>query len=103
MNIDGHEKEKAAMRAFHEGDRKKGYALQDEFVAELREALQSQDHCSCKKPCKYHGKCVECVAIHRAHREHLPNCFQSMINERVAAISALTEDSYVKEQMAKDS
>ena len=97
MIIDGHEKEKEAMRAFHAGEREKGYALQDEFVRELREAFKGKDHCSCKKPCKYHGKCMECVSIHRAHREHLPNCFRSMVNERVAAISALTEDSYAEE------
>ena len=97
MKIDGHEKEKEAMKEFHKGNRQEGIKIQDEFVAELREALKSQDHCSCKKPCKYHGKCVECVAIHRAHQEHLPNCFRSMVNEKIAVLSGLTEDTIVED------
>ena len=97
MKIDGHAKEKEAMKEFHEGNRQEGIKIQDEFVAELREALKSQDHCSCKKPCKYHGKCVECVAIHRAHQEHLPNCFRSMVNEKIAVLSGLTEDTIVED------
>lgn len=97
MIIDGHAKEKEAMEEFHKGNRQEGSKIQDEFVEELREALKTQDHCSCKKPCKYHGKCVECVAIHRAHREHLPNCFRSMVNEKIAVISGLTEDTLIED------
>lgn len=88
------------MQAFHKGERTLGYQLQDEFVAELRESLGTQDHCTCEKACKHHGQCVECVAIHRAHREHLPNCFKSMVNEKIAILSGLTEHS-VMEQIKK--
>lgn len=100
MIIDNNPKEKEAMEAFHSGDRPLGYKLQDEFVHELRDSLGKIDHCTCKKACKYHGHCVECVAIHRAHREHLPNCFQSMVNERIEKLSELTEHS-VAEQIKK--
>jgi hypothetical protein len=93
MKIDGNRKEKNAMKAFRLGNTVEGHMLQDEFVAEVRESLKTQDHCSCTAKCKYHGKCIECVAIHRAHREHLPYCFRDMVNDRIAAVSELTEHS----------
>lgn len=91
MTIDGNPKEKKAMEAFHRGDRAEGLKIQDEFVDELRNALRSQDHCSCKKACKFHGKCIECVSIHRAHQDHLPNCFHIMVNQKLESLLQLTE------------
>jgi hypothetical protein len=85
------------MQAFKRGERALGHKLQDEFVAELRESKEKEDYCSCEKACKYHGKCVECVAIHRAHREHLPNCFRSLVNERIEILSELTEHSIIEQ------
>lgn len=96
MRIDGNETERRAMEAFHRGDRAEGMRIQDAFIAEFREAYAGKDHCSCEKACKFHGRCVECVAIHRAHQDHLPNCFHPMVNERVHALSALTEHSAVE-------
>ncbi|MPN39726.1 hypothetical protein SDC9_187255 [bioreactor metagenome] len=85
------------MKAFYKGDRSLGHKIQDEFVEELRASLGKTDHCSCQKACKYHGKCIECVAIHRAHREHLPNCFRSMVNERIEKLSELTEHTALEQ------
>lgn len=93
MRIDSNETEKRAMDAFKAGNRQEGLRIQDEFVAELRAFARENDHCSCRKACKFHGKCMECVAIHRAHEDHLPNCFHGMVNAQLKAISALTEDS----------
>ena len=69
MIIEGNEKEKAAMAEFHKGNRKEGLRLQEEFAAAFREEYKEKDHCPCKKACRYHGNCKECVAIHRAHQE----------------------------------
>ena len=91
MIIDGNEKEKAAMKEFHKGNREKGLILQEEFASEFRKEFAQKDHCSCTKSCRYHGNCKECVAIHRAHQEHLPNCFRTMINEKIKILSELTE------------
>ena len=66
MIIEGNEKEKAAMAEFHKGNRKEGLRLQEEFAAAFREEYKEKDHCPCKKACRYHGNCKECVAIHRA-------------------------------------
>lgn len=91
MKIDDNPIEKEAMEAFRQGNRVEGLKIQDRFVDTLHEAMKEQDHCSCKKACKYHGKCVECVAIHRAHQEHLPNCFRDMVNRKIKSLSELTE------------
>ena len=61
-------KKKAAMAEFHKGNRKEGLRLQEEFAAAFREEYKEKDHCPCKKACRYHGNCKECVAIHRAHQ-----------------------------------
>lgn len=91
MIIDNNPKEIEAMEAFHRGDRKTGSQLQEEFDSEFQEEYKSKDHCPCKKACRYHGNCKECVAIHRAHQEHVPNCMRPMINRKIKLLSELTE------------
>ena len=90
--IDNNELEMAAMELFKSGDIEKAQQLQEQFLKQLRDSRQ--DHCSCPKPCKHHGKCVECVVIHRGHGDHLPYCFRDMLNKRIDALSALGEHSY---------
>ena len=97
MVIDNNEKERYAVTLFRAGDRDGAMKIQDEFVAEFRAYCDAKnDHCSCKRACKFHGKCKECVAIHRAHMDHLPNCFHPMINQRLQAVSVLTEHTLVQ-------
>ena len=97
MIIEGNPKEKEAMKAFHEGDRAKGLKLQEEFAAAFREEYQEKDHCPCKKACRYHGNCKECVAIHRAHQEHVPNCMRPILNKKIKLLSELTERTIADE------
>ena len=97
MQIEHNEKEIAAMREFHKGNRQKGLILQEEFVAEFRKEYANKDHCSCRKACRYHGNCKECVAIHRAHQEHVPNCMRPIINQKLKIISELTEHTLANE------
>lgn len=91
MIIDGNEIEKAAMEQFHMGNRAEGLRIQEEFASKFRKEYKEKDHCPCKKACRYHGNCKECVAIHRAHEEHVPYCMQSMINKKLKLLSELTE------------
>ncbi|MEI3266671.1 LPS biosynthesis protein [Frisingicoccus sp.] len=91
MIIEENPIEKQAMKAFHEGFREEGLKLQEKFVSAFRREYAEKDHCPCKKACRYHGNCKECVAIHRAHGEHVPNCMQPMINRRLKILSELTE------------
>lgn len=97
MIIDNNPKETEAMEAFHRGDRKEGLRLQEEFASEFREEYKDKDHCSCKKACRYHGNCKECVAIHRAHQEHVPNCMRPLINKKIKILSELTEHTIANE------
>lgn len=97
MDIDNNPIEKRAMEAFHRGDRAEGLRIQEEFAAEFREEYREKDHCPCQKACRYHGNCKECVAIHRAHQEHVPNCLRPMLNRKIKALSELTEHTLARE------
>lgn len=89
MQIDNNEMEKRAMELFKQGRGQEASALQDEFLAEVKRS--GADHCSCPGNCKWHGKCVECVTLHRGHGDHLPHCFYKMVNERLEGLMGLTE------------
>ena len=97
MIIDGNQKEKDAMAQFHLGNHEEGARLQEEFASEFRSEYKDKDHCPCTAACRYHGNCKECVAIHRAHQEHVPNCLRPLINAKLALLSELTEHSIVNE------
>ena len=94
MIIDNNETEKRAMKEFHLCNRKEGLKIQEEFASAFRTEYAHKDHCSCTKACRYHGNCKECVAIHRAHQEHVPNCMRPIINKKIAVLSELTEHTY---------
>lgn len=97
MDIDNNPIEKRAMEAFHRGERAEGLRIQEEFAAAFREEYREKDHCPCQKACRYHGNCKECVAIHRAHQEHVPNCLRPMLNRKIKALSELTEHTLARE------
>lgn len=97
MKIEGNQKEIDAMSEFHKGNRAEGLKLQEEFASEFRKEFENKDHCPCKKACRYHGNCKECVAIHRAHQEHVPNCMRQIINKKIMLLSELTEHSIANE------
>jgi hypothetical protein len=93
MIIDNNELAKKAMDYFREKDSITGHKLLKEFLDNVKNS--GQDHCSCiNVKCRYHGKCIDCVILHRGHNDHLPNCFHDMINDRINSISCLTEHSF---------
>ena len=48
--------------------------------------------CTCpNKLCDWHGKCKECVALHRHHGDHVPFCLQPILREKVKAIASAVE------------
>ena len=103
MVIEHNPKELAAMAEFHKGNRAQGLKLQEEFASEFREEYKEKDHCPCKKACRYHGNCKECVAIHRAHQEHVPNCMRPVLNQKIKLLSELTEHTIAGEiEMPKE-
>ena len=92
MKIDGNKKEKAAMKAYFDGKHGEYLRLQGEFVEEFKRVYAKKDHCSCPESCRYHGDCKVCVAIHRAHREHLPYCMQVILKENLSDPKGLIEE-----------
>ena len=97
MNIEGNKKEIEAMEQFHKGNRQEGLRLQEQFAAAFREEYKDKDHWPGKKACRYHGNCKECVAIHRAHQEHVPNCMRPIFNANIKLLSELTEHTIANE------
>lgn len=91
MQIDNNEKEIQAMALFKAGRKEEGSALQQEFLNEFHEEYAHKDHCPCKNACRRHGNCKDCIAIHRAHAEHVPVCLQPMLNKYICAFTELTE------------
>lgn len=48
--------------------------------------------CPCPNPlCNWHGKCTECVALHRYHGDHVPFCLQPIIRDKLAALAGTAE------------
>ena len=77
MIIEHNPAEVEAMQAYKDGDIDKAHDLEAEFVRQFQEAFKDGvSHCSCEEACRWHGMCRECVAIHRAHGDHLPNCLK---------------------------
>ena len=89
--IDDHPKEIKAGKLFKKGATQKASKMQDDFLHEVMHS--GEDYCSCPARCKFHGKCAQCVVLHRGHGDHLPHCFQLMVNRRIEELSALTEHS----------
>ena len=89
MSVDNTPTEIQALEVLRQGDKKTFHELQDRFLAE--ELASGQDYCSCKAPCKFHGKCRECVMIHRGHGDHLPVCLHNLLNEKLATVARLSE------------
>jgi hypothetical protein len=94
--IDDHKTELKAMELFKCGKMREASAMQDKFLAEVK--ASGEDHCSCPSACKFHGKCVECVTLHRGHGDHLPYCFRAMLNRKINNLSELSEHSFKSEE-----
>ena len=92
MIIEGNEKEIEAASVFCDNSK---FILAS--LTAFREEYKDKDHCPCKKACRYHGNCKECVAIHRAHQEHVPNCMRPIINAKIKLLSELTEHTIAEE------
>lgn len=90
MQIDGNELAIQQNELDRQGFKEEALKIKREFLKQVREA---GDHCPCKEACPHHGNCFECVTVHRGHRDHLPLCMWDMVNERIAALSHMTEGS----------
>lgn len=65
-----------------------------ELVKEIRAFLASGEDAGCPCPktkCEWHGKCYECVRMHRHFKDHVPNCLQPMLREQARALARVAE------------
>jgi hypothetical protein len=99
MIIDGNELSKLELKLSREGKSEESLKIKMDFLRQVRES--GIDHCNCPSKCRHHGNCYECVILHRGHRDHLPYCMWNMLNERIQALSLLSEDSFVKNMAEK--
>ena len=55
--------------------------------------------CTCPNTlCDWHGKCKECVALHRHHNDHTPVCLQPLISDKIKALAAVAEADLSKKE-----
>ena len=48
--------------------------------------------CTCPDTlCDWHGKCKECVALHRRGGGHVPVCLQPMLRDKIVALVGAVE------------
>ncbi len=73
-----------------------------EVVEKCRELIKSREYAKCTCPkvkCEWHGKCYECVLIHRVNSNHVPNCMQHIFEEKVRALAGAIEFNIEKKPM----
>lgn len=69
----------------------------DEYVKviqDLRTMIKSGKYAKCPCPktkCEWHGNCHECVMIHRYNNDHLPNCLQPVLIDKIKSIAKTAE------------
>ena len=72
-----------------------------ELVLENRRLAAKPEVLKCVCPnelCDWHGRCKECVALHRHHGDHLPFCLQAMLCDKVKGLAGLVETLTVKKE-----
>ncbi|MCL2866528.1 MAG: hypothetical protein FWF47_02070 [Clostridia bacterium] len=76
----------------------------DEYYQQVLEnrrllADPQMTECPCPNPlCDWHGKCKECVALHRHYKDHIPVCLQPVISDKIAALAGVAELVTVKKE-----
>lgn len=55
--------------------------------------------CSCPKTgCEWHGKCHDCVTLHRFYQDHIPFCFQHLLRDKITALVKIVELETVEKE-----
>lgn len=88
FTIDDNPEYKKAIDLFKQGEYEKVRQIEKEFI---EGALQEKDHCPCTVACRWHGKCKECVMLHRGHQDHLPKCMQGILLKQLQGVAHLAE------------
>ena len=72
-----------------------------DLVLKNRELVSDPEIIKCTCPntlCDWHGKCRECVALHRFHNDHIPVCLQPVINDKLKDLVRAAEMTATKKE-----
>jgi hypothetical protein len=59
--------------------------------------------CPCTSTlCEWHGRCRECVALHRYQGDHVPACLQPLLRDKLQALAAVAEQFTVDKEKTPD-
>jgi hypothetical protein len=70
-----------------------------QLICGIRAKLATDEcrECPCPKTnCEWHGDCYTCVRQHRINKNHVPNCLQFILDEKVAKIAEVAEMTVTK-------
>ena len=74
-----------------------------QLIKDLRAKLASEEckGCSCPKiQCEWHGDCYKCVRQHCINGNHVPNCLQFILDEKIASIAEVAEMTVAKKSFS---
>jgi hypothetical protein len=80
----------------------------DKFIKSIevsRDIIKSGKHdkCQCSQTkCEWHGKCFECVMIHRVKKKHLPECLQPILKDIISNLAKTIEMETVDNRPKKE-
>jgi hypothetical protein len=63
-----------------------------DHVLENRRVVADPENlrCTCTQTlCEWHGRCRECVALHRHYKDHVPACLPDYIADRLKAVARI--------------
>ena len=66
----------------------------EQVVLHNRKLMADPENSKCSCPntlCDWHGKCKECVALHRIHNDHVPVCLHPIIQNKLQDIARVAE------------
>jgi len=59
---------------------------------EVKKFIAQHPKCPCPvTTCQQHGKCFECVMVHRHYGQHLPQCLQFMLKDKIIELAKVAE------------
>jgi hypothetical protein len=85
--------------------KKKDKELFLKHIEALRAMIRSGTHAGCpcvQMKCEWHGRCFECVMIHRVQGNHVPECLQAMFYEKMGQLARGLEIKLSVERTSTD-
>ena len=73
----------------------------EEIVLKNRQLAEELKDMKCSCPntlCDWHGKCKECVSLHRYKNDHIPACLQPIISDKLKDLVKAAELVATKKQ-----